>query len=43
MYAMCVSGSNEPPGQLVPPDDRKPAIGPSALLTGGGVKMGPSL
>ena len=24
---MCVSGSNEPPGQLVPPDDRKPAIG----------------
>src|SRR5439155_16279447 len=43
MYAMCVSGSNEPPGQLVPPDDLNPAIGPSALLTGGGVKMGPVL
>ena len=40
---MCVSGSNEPPGQFVPPDERKPAIGPSRLLTGGGVKIGPSL
>src|SRR6266508_2810519 len=42
-YATWDSGSNEPPGQFVPPDDRKPAIGPSALLTGGGVKMGPIL
>ena len=35
-YAMCDSGSNEPPGQFVPPDDRNPPIGPSFLLTGGG-------
>ena len=42
-YAMCVSGSKEPPGQFVPPDDLNPPIGPSRLLTGGGVKRGPSL
>jgi hypothetical protein len=28
---------------LVPPDDLNPPIGPSRLLTGGGVKSGPSL
>jgi len=40
---MCVSGSYDPPGQFVPPDDRKLPIGPSFRLTGGGVKIGPSL
>ena len=37
-YAIWVSGSYEPPGQLVPPDERNPAMGPSILLSGGGVK-----
>src|SRR4051812_48160128 len=45
-YTMCVSGSYAPPGQfdppLVAPREIVP-IGPSALLTTGGVKMGPSL
>src|SRR2546425_6395305 len=43
-YTMWVSGSYEPPGQFVPPpaDGRiRVAIGPSALLTTGGVKSGP--
>src|SRR5690348_2314347 len=45
-YAMCVSGSYDPPGQLEPP----PAVaavsvarGPSHLLTTPGVNIGPSL
>src|SRR4029077_9975899 len=45
-YATCVSGSYEPPGQLVPP----PAVptvsvasGPPILLSAGGVKIGPIL
>ena len=41
--ATCVSGSYEPPGQFVPPDERKVPIGPSSLLTTVGVKIGPSL
>ena len=44
--AMCVSGSYEPPGQLVPPlrrqHQRRRAARPT-LLTTGGVKIGPSL
>src|SRR6478735_8851259 len=43
MNATWVSGSYEPPGQLVPPDERKPPMNPSSLLTTGGVKIGPSL
>ena len=45
-YAMCVSGSYDPPGQFVPPlvgPRASVPIGPSALLTTGGVKIGPSL
>src|SRR5215468_2925938 len=46
MYAMCVSGSYEPPGHSVPPPPtaivRVPS-GPSHLLTVGGVKIGPIL
>ena len=43
-YRICVSGSNEPPGQLVPPPAvamASVASGPSTLLTTGGVKIGP--
>src|SRR5262245_16174693 len=43
---MCVSGSNAPPGQFDPPFVGPRASvpsGPSALLTTGGVKIGPSL
>src|SRR2546430_15090958 len=43
---MFVSGSNDPPGQLVPPPVVPiviAAIGPSALLTTGGLNIGPFL
>ncbi len=43
---MLVSGSYEPPGQFVPPPadaSISVASGPSALLTTGGVKIGPIL
>ena len=43
---MCVSGSNEPPGQFVPPiadGSTSVASGPSILLTTGGVNIGPIL
>ncbi len=43
---MLVSGSYEPPGQFVPPPadaSDNVASGPSALLTTGGVKIGPYL
>src|SRR5579883_2120471 len=43
---LCVSGSYDPPGQLVPPDavpSVKVASGPPALLSTGGVKTGPIL
>src|SRR3989442_5864770 len=43
MYTLCVSGSNEPPGQLVANDCMSIASGPSILLTTGGVKIGPIL
>src|SRR5262249_48404422 len=43
-YAVCVSGSYEPPGQFVPPD-AVPIVsvpnGPSILLSVGGVNNGP--
>src|SRR5437762_14025803 len=45
-YRMCVSGSNDPPGQLVPPPaapSASVASGPSSLLTTGGVNTGPIL
>src|SRR3954470_23100595 len=45
-YMMCVSGSYEPPAHTVPPPliaNEIVAIGPSALLTTGGVKIGPIL
>ena len=45
-YRMLVSGSYEPPGQFVPPPadaSTSVASGPSALLTTGGVKIGPIL
>src|SRR5436190_14523800 len=43
-YRMCVSGSYDPPGQLVPPpaaEMASVASGPSTRLTTGGVKIGP--
>src|SRR2546428_12849117 len=40
---LCVSGSYEPPGQLVANDCMSIASGPSILLTTGGVKIGPIL
>src|SRR5437660_1501219 len=43
MYAMCVSGSYAPPGQLVAKPDVSVASGPGSLLTTGGVKIGPIL
>src|SRR4029450_3063412 len=43
MKTLCVSGSNEPPGQLVANDCISIASGPSILLTTGGVKIGPIL
>src|SRR5437667_9216683 len=43
MYAMCVSGSYEPPGQFVAKPDVSVEIGPGSLLTTGGVKIGPIL
>ena len=45
-YTVWVSGSYDPPGQLVPPCDpgeTSVASVPSALLTDGGVKIGPIL
>ena len=45
-YRMCVSGSNDPPGQFVPPpnpDIASVAMGPSGFASTGGVKIGPSL
>src|SRR5437879_12554938 len=45
-YTVCVSGSYEPPGQLVPPaavPTVSVASGPSILLRAGGVKIGPIL
>src|SRR5216684_551516 len=43
-YTVCVSGSYDPPGQLVPPE-AVPSVrvprGPSTLLTTGGVYTGP--
>src|SRR5580693_7471380 len=43
-YTVCVSGSYEPPFQFVPASARvSNAIGPSALLTIGGVNIGPIL
>src|SRR5436190_1246589 len=44
-YSVCVSGSKEPPGQLLAAACApivSVAMGPSALLTEGGVKIGPS-
>src|SRR3954467_11651063 len=44
-YRRFVSGSIAPPGQFVPPVDdgiMSSPSGPSHLLTGGGVKSGPS-
>ena len=45
-YTMCVSGSYDPPGQLVPPD-AVPTVSvpnvPSSLLSEGGVYTGPNL
>src|SRR5437868_13536883 len=45
-WATCVSGSYDPPGQLVPPES-EPIVsvpsGPGSWLTTGGVKIGPSL
>src|SRR4051794_15898742 len=43
MYAVCVSGSYAPPGQLVAKPDVSVDSGPSILLTTGGVKIGPIL
>src|SRR5215471_18027277 len=43
MYAMCVSGSYEPPGQFVAKPDVSVASGPGSLLTTGAVKIGPIL
>ena len=43
-YTMAVSGSNEPPGQFVPPAAvamASSARGPSIRLATGGVKIGP--
>jgi hypothetical protein len=45
-YSMLVAGSRAPPCQLAPPvadGSIRVARGPSALLTTGGVKIGPSL
>ena len=45
-YTIPVSGSIEPPGQLVPPAAVPrviAAIGPSILLTTGGLNIGPFL
>src|SRR5256885_14291917 len=45
-YAIFVSGSNEPPGQFVPPPAVPiviAAIGPPALLTTPGLNIGPFL
>src|SRR5947207_3523867 len=45
-YMMCVSGSYEPPCQFAPPVAAgriSVALGPSNLLTTGGVKIGPIL
>src|SRR5689334_15911963 len=45
-YTMCVSGSYDPPGQLVPPEavpSVSVARGPPALLITGGVNTGPNL
>ena len=45
-YAMFVSGSNDPPGQFVPPPAVPiviAAIGPPTLLTTGGLNIGPFL
>src|SRR5215813_8827588 len=45
-YAVCVSGSYEPPGQFVPPE-AVPVVnvpsGPSILLSAGGVNTPPNL
>src|SRR5437773_6391381 len=42
-YSLCVSGSYDPPSQLVANACISVASGPSILLTTGGVKIGPIL